>query len=1063
MNDQENISATFPFRFLKWFCPHHLYEAIEGDLIQRFQSDWKKYGEKKARRRIVWSAIRFFRPGILLRNKAQAGWLNTDRVKLNPFASKLNFKMANTVTGWIVFSIAMLTYFLTVEETASFWDCSEFIATSYKLQVPHPPGAPLFLLMGRIFSFFAFGDRTSVAYAMNMMSALASAFTILFLFWSIVLFGRKMMGRQELTEEKKWLLLSSGMVGALAYAFSDSFWFSAVEAEVYALSSLSTAIVVWGILKWESVEDKREANRWLILIAYVIGLSIGVHLLNLLTLPALALVYYFKTFKTSALGILSALAIGGGLVLCINDLIIPGLPSLAGHFELFFVNTVGLFFGSGAIVFSLMLIGLLFYGIRYTGNKNYAVANTFILAVTFILIGYGSYATILIRSNFDPPINENAPKDIMSFVRYLKREQYVIPPLLFGPYFTSQPIGIKQGPAKYVKGKDKYETRERKRELEYDREDETVLPRVWDPDHKEAYQSILGLKEGQKPTFAQNMYFMVKQQIGVMYVRYFMWNFAGRESDEQGADWLRPAEWFKSLPSSLASNKARNNFFMIPFVLGLIGMFYQFVRDTKNFFVIALLFMMLGVAIVLYLNSPPTEPRERDYIYVGSYYAFAFWIGLAVIGLSDVFVRIINNKKAAIIATSLIGMAAPVLMVVEGWDDHDRSNRFFSVDSAANVLNSCDPNGILFTGGDNDTFPLWYAQETENCRTDLRVLVLSYCNGDWYIDQTTRPAYASNSFSYTLPAKQYRQGGPNDYLPYAAMNIKSIDATQFLDLLAKENPHLRQGDRNVIPSKLLTIDIDKKAVLAKGIVPAGMENWIVDQMQIKLLNDVLEKRDLMFLDLLVTANWDRPIYLDPSSIAQLNMDLKPYIVLEGNAYRILPVRNPRADRDYLVNTEKTYDVMINKFRYRGLDDPTVYYTNDYRIQVLNHRSNLNSLAQALIDEGKVEKAGRVLSFSLEKMPDTAVPYDPSSPDTVNLLFKAGQKQKAVEVATVVANRANEVASYLLSEGGEVSFELRKNMYLLGAMQQTLYENGQNELAKNFEDAYTRLISNLQRN
>jgi hypothetical protein len=502
---------------------------------------------------------------------------------------------------------------------------------------------------------------------------------------------------------------------------------------------------------------------------------------------------------------------------------------------------------------------------------------------------------------------------------------------------------------------------------------------------------------------------------------------------------------------------------MIPFALGLIGMFYQFMNDRKDFFILAILFFMLGVAIVLYLNSPPTEPRERDYIYVGSYYAFAFWIGLAVIGLADALGWILKNKNAVVIATSLIGMVAPALMIVEGWNDHDRSNRFFSVDSSTNSLVSCDPNGVIFTGGDNDTFPLWYAQETENCRTDLRVLVLTYCNTDWYIDQTTRLAYESKPFSYTLNASQYRQGGPNDYLYYAAMNIKSMDAKQFLDLLAKGHPNLRQGDRNIIPSKLLTIDIDKKAILAKGIIPKGMENLVVTQMQIRLLNNPLEKKDLLFLDLLITTNWERPIYLNHTSLAQMNIDLKPYTVQEGNVYRILPVMNPRADRDFLVNTEQTYDLMVNQFRYRGLDDPTIYYTNDYRIQVINHRSNLNSLAEALIDEGKVEKARTVLSFSLAKMPDAAIPYDPSSPDTVNLLFKAGLKQKAVEVATVVANRANEVASYLLSEGGEVSFELRKNMYLLGAMQQTLYENGQNDLARNYEDAYTELISKLQQN
>ncbi len=500
---------------------------------------------------------------------------------------------------------------------------------------------------------------------------------------------------------------------------------------------------------------------------------------------------------------------------------------------------------------------------------------------------------------------------------------------------------------------------------------------------------------------------------------------------------------------------------MIPFILGLMGMFYQFLKDAKNFYVLGLLFLMLGVAIVIYLNSPPTEPRERDYIYVGSYYAFAFWIGLAVIAVADILGRMFKNKKVLFIATSIVGLSAPAIMLVEGWDDHDRSNRFFSVDSATNSLDSCDPNGILFTGGDNDTFPLWYAQETEDCHTDMRVLVLSYYNTDWYIDQTRQPMNQSKPFSYTLGAKDYQQGGPNDYLYYADLKINSIDAKQYLDLLAKNHPGLRDGDHNMVPSKIITLDIDQKDVLAKGVIPKGMEPFMVKQMQLKLLNNVLQKWDLAFLDLLVTTHWERPIYLNPTSLSQMNIDLKPYVVQEGNAYRVLPVKNPRADRDYLVNTEKSYDLMMNKFSYRGLDDSTVYYSNDYAIQVLNHRSNLNSLAEALIDKGETEKASKVLLFSLHKMPDSAIPYDPSSPDTVSLLFKVGQKQKAVEVAKVVATRANEVESFLISEGNFTSYELRKNIFLVGAMQRNLYENGEVAIAKNYESEYTSLISRLQ--
>lgn len=979
----------------------------------------------------------------------------------------MKFQKVNNITGWVMFAVALITYWLTMEETASYWDCGEFIAVSYKLQVPHPPGAPFFLLLGRMFSFLAFGDLTKVAYWINFMSVLASAFTILFLFWTIVLFGRKMIGSptdKDLTDNQIWMLMGAGAVGALAYTFSDSFWFSAVEAEVYAMSSFFTAFVVWGVLKWDVIEDESKANRWLLLVAYMMGLSIGVHMLNLVTVPALGLIYYFKKFKPSFWGIVAALMISVVIVLFINDFIVPGLPSIAGVFELSFVNTFGMFFGSGAMIFTILLIGAMAFGIYYTQKKNYPVWNTFLLGTTFILIGYSSYATILIRSDYDTLINENAPKDVMSFVRYLKREQYGSRPLAYGPYFTAEIIGYKDNPETvWTKGKDKYEATDKKTEYLYDPTQMTILPRLWYPEGKDAYESIMGLQEGQKPTFGQNLAYMFSHQIGWMYGRYFMWNFVGRESDEQGADWLGPRSWFKNVPEQLAENQGRNNFFMIPFLLGLLGMFFQLNKDTKNFSVIALLFVMLGVAIVVYLNSPPTEPRERDYIYAGSYYAFAMWIGLAVIGLTEIFQGILKKGKGAVIAATLIGLTAPALMAKDGWDDHNRSDRFFSVDSATNYLDSCAPNGIIFTGGDNDTFPLWYAQETEGFRNDLRVIVLSYYNTDWYIDQTMRKAYKSEPFKYTLSLKQYQQGGPNDYLPFADVKIASIDATQYIDLLSKDYKALRDGDRNIVPSRVFTLNIDKEAVLAKGIIPKGMDSVVVDQMQIRLLKGGLEKKDLALLDLLVTNNkngWERPIYLNHTSLAQINIDLSPYAVQEGNAYRILPVRNPRKDRDYLVNTEKSMDIMMNKFRYRGLDDLSIYYTDDYRGFVVNHRSSLNSLAQALIDENQLEKADKVLMFSLTKMPDKAIRYDHTAPETIDLLFQVGEKDKAIEIAKTVGDREITMGNYLMQEGRGIS-DLRKSIFILNALQRTLYQNGEADLAKKYEDASESLMASLQ--
>lgn len=994
----------------------------------------------------------------------------------------MTFQKANNITGWVVFAIAFITYWLTFEETASYWDCGEFIAVSYKLEVSHPPGAPLFMLVGRVFSFLAMGDTTMVAYWINALSVVGGAFTILFLFWSITLLGRKVYGfhkLSEVNEEKTWVLMGAGIVGALAYTFSDSFWFSAVEAEVYSMSAFFTALVVWMILKWDVIEDEGKANRWLILMAYMIGLSIGFHLLNLLSLPALGLIYYFKKYKTTTWGTIAALAISGALVLFINDLIIPGLPGVAGGFEVFFVNNLGLPFGSGALVFCLLLIGGLVWGIQSSQKNNRPLLNTFFLGTTFILIGYCSYATIIIRSNFDPPINENAPKDVMSFVRYLKREQYGSRPLLYGPYFTARLVDFEQGEPVYTKGKEKYEITDHKIKYVYDQN--TILPRVWSPEHKATYQNLLGLADGEEPTFGQNLMYMFQHQIGTMYVRYFFWNFAGRESDEQGARWLTPADWFdKNIPQALKENRGRNNYFMIPFILGLIGMFHQIVKDTKNFAVIGLLFLLLGVAIVVYLNSPPVEPRERDYIYAGSTYAFTFWIGLSVLAIADWIGILLKKAKPTAIVATLIGLTAPGIMLAEGWDDHDRSDRFFSVDSAKNYLESCAPNAILFTGGDNDTFPLWYAQEVEGIRTDVRVVVLSYYNTDWYIDQTMHKQYESEAFPYSLSLKQYQQGGPNDYLRVVPNDkIKILDAKQFIDALSKNFEGLRGEEGNIVPSRTFALGVDTARVAELDFISDEQKPYVTPMMAWKMSKSVLEKKDLAILDVMVTNNWERPMYFNPTSLAQINMDLSQYAIQEGMTSRLIPARNPNPEKEY-VNTSVAYDNMLNKFSYRGLDNPRVYYNEDYRGFVQNHRSSLNSLAEALIDEyesetsgatevvakeGDVEdkkaKARKVIDFTLSKMPDAAVPYDLTMTTTVELLFRLDDRAKALEITKTMISRADEMATYINRKGEGITLEWRKNMFIIGDLQRIMLENGETELAKQYEDMYQKHISNVQ--
>jgi hypothetical protein len=646
-------------------------------------------------------------------------------------------------------------------------------------------------------------------------------------------------------------------------------------------------------------------------------------------------------------------------------------------------------------------------------------------------------------------------------VRYLKREQYGSRPLLYGPYFTAKIIDLEEKAAVYTKGKDKYEITDRKYDYVYEPGQQTILPRAWNPEFKQQYRNILGLREGERPTFAQNIYYMFRQQIGHMYMRYFMWNFAGRASDIQDADWVGPRDWFEKLPQELSENRARNNFFMIPFVLGLIGMFYQFIKDTKNFAVVGLLFVMTGVAIVVYLNSPPVEPRERDYIYSGSTYAFTFWIGFAVIGIATFIDKFIKNLKTSTVVATALALTAPFLMASQGWDDHNRGDRFFSVDSGKNYLSSCEPNAILYTGGDNDTFMLWYAQEVEEHRPDVRVVVFSYYNTDWYIEQSMLKQNQSEPFKYTLTKENYRQGGPNDVLYFSDLKIPSMDLRQYLDLLKKNFPQLRYDRTNIVPSKVFTLNVDRADVLAKGIIPKGMDSLVVDQMRIRLKGNSLEKKDLAFLDVLATANWERPIYLNNTSLAQLNLEIRDYVVQEGNAYRVLPVRNNRRDRENLVDVESSYKKMLKDFGYRGLDNPKLYYNEDYRGFIQNHRGSLNSLAEALLDQGDKDRGKEVLYFNLERMPDAAVRYDITTVSTVELLFRAGETAKAAEIANVLGTRAEEMVTYEIRKYTGISMEVRRNLYILGELQRILYENGNQELGKKFEDAYNRILENLQ--
>lgn len=983
----------------------------------------------------------------------------------------MEFNKLNNITGWIVFGIATLVYGITVEPTASYWDCSEFIAVSYKLMVPHPPGAPFFLLIGRIFSFLAFGDTSQVAFWINMVSVLSAGFSILFLFWTITLFGRKMLGvtAETANESQKWVLMLAGFIGAMACTFSDSFWFSAVEAEVYGMSAFFTAFVIWAILKWELIEDESQANRWLILTAYMVGLSIGVHLLNLVTIPALAFIYYFKKFsKVTKWGVIGTLGVSGIIIMVIMVGIIPGLPSVAGAFELFFINSIGLPFGAGIIIFVLLLIAGLTYGLHYSHKNGKVLMNTIMLSLTFVLIGYSSYSLVLIRSSFDPPIDENNPENIMSFVSYLKREQYGNRPLFYGQYFDARLIDQKQGAPVYTKGEDKYEVIDHKIEQIYDPSRTTILPRAYssDPNHIREYRRIMNLGSNEVPNFVDNIEFMLKHQMGTMYWRYFMWNFSGRESDIQDATWLGPLDAFKDVPPSIANNAGRNNYLMLPLLMGFIGLFFQYRKDPKSFSVVILLFVLTGLALIVYLNSPPVEPRERDYIYAGSFYAFTIWIGLGVVSVYYGLSRFISNNKATLAVAGLLGLSVPMIMASENWDDHDRSDRYFSVDSAKNFLASCAPQGILFTGGDNDTFPLWYVQDVEGFRTDLRVVVLSYYNTDWYIGQTTRQMYESEPFPYTLTEENYRQGSPNDYVYYVEReNVTgAIDLEQYLSLIKQNHPALRVSASvsfyNTVPSKYLSLKVDKEAVIRSGIIPKGMEDLIVDRMQFEVKGQGLEKKDLMILDLIATNQWERPIYLNNTSRANINIELSQYLIQEGNAYRLLPIRNPNPGADF-VNTEIMYENLINNFYYRELDNPDVYYSEDYRSFVTNHRSSFNTLAEALINEGNQERAREVLFKSMELMPNESLPYDFTYITTVDLLFQIGEEEKAIEIAEILGTNADEILQYFADNLISGGLETQKNIVILNQLSRILSRYGEETLAKTFNDNLQVHMTRLQ--
>ncbi|HNX57264.1 MAG TPA: DUF2723 domain-containing protein, partial [Prolixibacteraceae bacterium] len=809
-----------------------------------------------------------------------------------------NFKQLNNIVGWLTFLVAAITYLLTIEPTASFWDCPEFITTSYKLEVGHPPGAPFFMIMGRLFSLFG-GGPSKVAVMINSMSALASAFTILFLFWTITHIARKLVKPEgEYTTGQLIAILGSGVVGALAYTFSDTFWFSAVEGEVYASSSLFTAMVFWAILKWENEADEPHANRWIILIAYLMGLSIGVHLLNLLAIPAIVFVYYFRKYPTTRNGILISLAASILILGVVMYGIIPGVITAATWFELMFVNGMGLPFNTGAVIYAFLLIGALVYGILYTIRKKKVLWNTVLLGIVVILIGYSSFAMIVIRSSANPPMDQNSPDNVFSLLGYLNREQYGDRPLVFGQYYNTPLEKYVDDKPYYIEKNGKYVVADMRQKPVFDSNLSTIFPRMYsrESEHVEAYKQWADIKgrkvtitdeDGESktidvPTFGENLTFFFRYQIGHMYFRYFMWNFSGRQSDIQGNGEISNGNWItginfldaarlgdqKNLPQEFKNNKGRNAYYMLPFLLGIIGIIYMYnrgIQGKKDLWTVFLLFFMTGLAIVIYLNQTPLQPRERDYAYAGSFYAYAIWIGLGVLGVYEGLKKFLSDTNAAGVAGGAALLLVPVIMAAQNWDDHDRSGRYTCRDFGSNYLNTCAPNAVIFTNGDNDTFPLWYNQEVEGVRRDIRVCNLSYFQTDWYIDQMKSKAYESAPLPVSFEHDSYVQGKRDIIYLMEDPRLKgAVELKQALEFVKDDNPRtkLEQAEGAAyIPSKKLFMVVDKEAVKRYKAVPEQDYDKIVDTLKIDFGNrHYITKDELMVLDMIAHNNWERPLY-----------------------------------------------------------------------------------------------------------------------------------------------------------------------------------------------------------
>lgn len=1046
------------------------------------------------------------------------------------------YNLINNCTGWLVFLISAFTYCSTVEPTASFWDCPEFITTGYKMEIGHPPGAPFFMLLSNLFSQFA-SDPSHVAMMVNIMSALLSAGCILFLFWTITHLLRRLICKKGQVETATQLItiIGSGVVGALAYTFSDTFWYSAVEGEVYAFSSFFTAVVFWLILKWEDNADKPGADRWLVLIAYLMGISVGVHLLNLLCIPAIVLVYYYRRCPGAAVkGSLVALLVSFVLVAVILYGVVPGIVKVGGQFELFFVNVLHMSFNTGLFIYlvllvavvicslwfstkdknltrakafflcSLTMLGIPFFGSGYKSlflglvvlaalawclfkvkkvadNRDLRrVLNTSLLGFLMLMIGYSTYAITVIRSSANPPMDQNSPEDIFTLGEYLSREQYGTTPLLYGPTFNSQLKWERDTedpnrlvPAK-TEGKDVYQ---RKEKLSADESDSyemigpktdyiyaqnMIFPRIWDSSKASVYESWLGsinynsvdydpgngqIQTVQIPSQIDNIKFFLSYQLGYMYWRYFMWNFCGRQNDIQGAGENEYGNWISGisfidnarlgdqsqLPDVLKNNKGHNVYYALPLILGLLGLFWQAFRGRKGgqqFWVVFFLFFMTGIAIVVYLNQTPSQPRERDYAYAGSFYAFAIWIGMGVAAIIEWLRRVKLNGSVVAAAVSLVCVLVPVQMASQNWDDHDRSDRYACRDFGQNYLNTLQETGnpIIFTNGDNDTFPLWYNQDTEGVRQDARVCNLSYLQTDWYIDQMCRPAYSSPRIPITWERAEYVTG-KNEFVRIQDMKaeLKRLYAEHPAEARKAygDNPFelknilkywVRNPENGFIPTDSVVVRIDKEAVRRSGMLIADSTGEIPEYMTISFADrNVLYKPSLMMLEMLANCNWERPMYIAVTVGRDNFFGLDANLIQEGLAYRLSPFN--AAGNGMNVDVDKMYDNMMHKYRFGNVADPKVYLDETTSHMCLTHRRMFSILADQLIKRGDKKRALEVLRKCDEVFPESCVSYSEDLGGTFELAqswIACGNKKKADEILTIYATTAEQYLNWYVN-------------------------------------------------